>query len=99
MPGSMDYQGVRTLLLQFFAEGITVSKKPDSWCKKTVSKNGTVVSGGAARNVRIAALGGMDTIVEDVARDTLARAEAVLAAERNGLKRKKGAHLRLVANG
>lgn len=39
----------------------------DSWCKPIRSKNGTVVSGGAARNVRIAAAGGMDTIVEEVA--------------------------------
>lgn len=74
-----------------------MKNKPDSWCAKVVSKNGTEVSGGAARNVRIAALGGMDCIVEDVARDTLARAEAVIAAERNGLKKKP--HLRLVANG
>lgn len=39
----------------------------DSWCKPIRSKNGTVVSGGAARNVRIAAAGGMDTIVKEVA--------------------------------
>ncbi len=41
----------------------------DSWCKPVLSKNGTVVSGGAARNVRIAASGGMDKIVEEVARE------------------------------
>ena len=30
----------------------------DSWCKPIRSKNGFVVSGGAARNVRIATAGG-----------------------------------------
>jgi len=39
----------------------------DSWCKPTFAKNGSPVSGGAARNVRIAACGGMDAIVQDVA--------------------------------
>lgn len=73
-------------------------KKSDSWCAKVVSKNGTVVSGGAARNVRIAALEGMDSIVEAVTRDALARAEAAIAAEREGQK-KKANHLRLVSNG
>lgn len=73
-------------------------RKSDSWCAKVVSKNGTVVSGGAARNVRIAALKGMDCIVEAVTRDTLARAEAAIAAEREGQK-KKANHLRLVSNG
>lgn len=73
-------------------------KKSDSWCAKVVSKNGTVVSGGAARNVRIAALGGQDCILEEVVRDTLARAEAAIAAQREG-KKKKLSHLRLVSNG
>lgn len=40
----------------------------DSWCGKTTSKNGTPVSGGAARNVRIAAFnGGMDEILTGAA--------------------------------
>jgi len=51
----------------------------DSWCSQIRSKNGTLVSGGAARNVRVAAAGGMDVIVEDVARnaakEALARAD------------------------
>lgn len=34
----------------------------DSWCKPVLAKTGSVVSGGAARNVRIAAAGGMDEI-------------------------------------
>lgn len=36
----------------------------DSWCRKTLAANGQPVSGGAARNVRIAARGGMDRIIE-----------------------------------
>lgn len=75
-----------------------MKKKSDSWCAKVVCKNGTEVSGGAARNVRIAALGGMDFIVADVVRDTLARAEAAIAAKLNGLNKSKVPHLRLVAN-
>lgn len=37
----------------------------DSWCKKVRASTGNIVSGGAARNVRIAAAGGMDEILED----------------------------------
>lgn len=58
----------------------------DSWCKPVLAKSGVVVSGGAARNVRIAASGGMDTIVEQVAssaaRDALERAEAAIRNQR-----------------
>jgi hypothetical protein len=39
----------------------------DSWCQPIRDKSGTVVSGGAARNVRIAGSGGMDAIVTRVA--------------------------------
>jgi hypothetical protein len=35
----------------------------DPWCKPIVAQTGNVVSGGAARNVRIAELGGMGKIV------------------------------------
>jgi hypothetical protein len=59
----------------------------DSWCKPVRAKTGTIVSGGAARNVRIAAAGGMDEIVEDVARtsarEALDRAEAAIRKSRN----------------
>ncbi len=54
-----------------------MKKVSDSWCKPVVSRHGNVVSGGAARNVRIADLGGMDEIVATVARQTLALADAV----------------------
>ncbi len=67
-------------------------KKTDSWCTPVLSRHGNVVSGGAARAVRIADLGGMDEIVERVARDTLAAADAV------AVKRRR-ANLRLVSNG
>lgn len=46
----------------------------DSWCKPIKSKHGNVVSGGAARNVRIAASGGMDQIIEEVAKEAAASA-------------------------
>ena len=69
----------------------------DSWCKPVLAKSGSVVSGGAARNVRIAASGGMDKIVENVAtraaRDALERAEVAVRNER------RRPRLQLVANG
>lgn len=46
----------------------------DSWCKPIKSKHGNFVSGGAARSVRIAASGGMDKIIEDVAKEAAASA-------------------------
>lgn len=67
-------------------------KTTDSWCKPVLSRHGNLVSGGAARAVRIADLGGMDEIVERVARDTLAAANAV-AVKRGRAK------MRLVSNG
>lgn len=50
----------------------------DPWCSKTVAKNGNPVSGGAARQVRIAALGGMDNIIKTVAQSTLESADLVV---------------------
>lgn len=52
----------------------------DSWCRPIRAKSGARVSGGAARNVRIAAAGGMDEIVEEVARN--AASEALARADR-----------------
>lgn len=46
----------------------------DSWCSPVLAKTGNIVSGGAARNVRISDAGGMDTIIEQVARDAASRA-------------------------
>ena len=62
----------------------------DSWCKPIHSKNGFVVSGGAARNVRIATAGGMDTIVEEVAKEA-----AKAALDRANIAVRK-ANIRLV---
>lgn len=57
----------------------------DSWCSPTRAPNGVVVSGGAARNVRIAALGGMDEIIDatarDAARNALERANLAVKAK------------------
>lgn len=62
----------------------------DSWCKPIRSKNGFVVSGGAACNVRIATAGGMDTIVEEVAKEA-----AKAALDRANIAVRK-ANIRLV---
>ncbi|GDG01489.1 hypothetical protein BvCmsKKNP016_01232 [Escherichia coli] len=67
-------------------------KKTDSWCTPTMSKNGNIVSGGAARNVRIAAMGGMDEIITQVARNTLELANA-------NVHKNNRSKLRLVSNG
>ncbi|SDY44083.1 hypothetical protein [Nitrosomonas sp. Nm33] len=48
----------------------------DSWCESLRLPNGRKISGGAARNRRIADAGGMDCIVEEVARDAATRALA-----------------------
>jgi len=53
-------------------------KKPDPWCDSIRSRHGNVVSGGAARNIRIAAMGGMSEIVKQVTRNTLALANATV---------------------
>ncbi len=54
----------------------------DSWCKPVRVRTGNIVSGGAAHNVRIAALGGMGEILEEVARSAveqgLARADTAV---------------------
>lgn len=48
----------------------------DSWCKPVIAKSGNRVSGGAARQVRIATYeNGMDDIIKDVTKDALRRAE------------------------
>ena len=62
----------------------------DSWCKPVLSKNGNIVSGGAARNVRIAASGGMDEIIKEVAE------EAASAALERANKATRKANLRIV---
>lgn len=67
----------------------------DSWCQPAISKHGVPVSGGAARNVRIAALGGMDKILQAVAYDA-AQAALVRADLATQQQRKKQSHLRLV---
>jgi len=67
----------------------------DSWCSRVRAKTGTVVSGGAARNVRIAAAGGMDKIIDRVARN--AAREALEHAESAVIQRPAKPKLRLVA--
>jgi hypothetical protein len=48
----------------------------DSWCKPVIAKSGNRVSGGAARQVRIANYeNGMDDIIMEVAKDALRRAD------------------------
>lgn len=69
-----------------------MKKRSDSWCRPVLSRHGNLVSGGAARNIRIAEMGGMDEIVEFVARNTLELANAAV------LKRNRS-QIRLVSNG
>ena len=66
----------------------------DSWCKPIKSKHGNFVSGGAARNVRIASAGGMDSIVEDVAREA---AQSALERANAMTRERQRPNLRLVA--
>lgn len=59
-------------------------KKSDSWCTPLTTKSGQRLSGGAARNVRIAKSGGMDEIIEKVTalavREALQMANLAVAA-------------------
>lgn len=65
-------------------------KKSDSWCSLVMAESGNMVSGGAARNVRIKASGGMDTILLEVAqhaaREALDRADRAVRNKRPRLK-------------
>lgn len=48
----------------------------DSWCKSVIAKSGNRVSGGAARQVRIANYeNGIDDIIKEVAKDAFRRAD------------------------
>lgn len=69
----------------------------DSWCSPIRAPSGVVVSGGAARNVRIAAAGGMDEIIEVTAREAARAAlqRADLAVEQTS-RSKTRANLKLV---
>lgn len=53
----------------------------DSWCK-TLFYRGRILTGGAARNVRISASGGMDEIIKNIA--TQVWNAATLAANKAG---------------
>lgn len=50
----------------------------DSWTAPLSLDDGRVISGGAARNKRIAASGGMDSIIENIVRLALIQANAKL---------------------
>lgn len=68
-----------------------MKKRSDSWCGIVMAPTGNLVSGGAARNVRIAALGGMDEIIEIVTRNTFELANAAVGKANR-------TRLRLVSN-
>ncbi|MRT05956.1 hypothetical protein [Ewingella americana] len=53
------------------------SKNSDPWCSPIIRKDGSMVSGGAAREMRIKAVGGVDQLL----RTTLAN--ATLLASKN----------------
>lgn len=46
----------------------------DPWCRPIMANTGNIVSGGAARNVRIANSGGMDEIIYQAGREAARRA-------------------------
>ena len=48
-----------------------MKEPPDSWAKPIATCHGHVVSGGAARAVRIANIGGMQELLDDLARRAL----------------------------
>lgn len=53
----------------------------DSWCKPVLAKSGKKVSGGAARQVRIAAHeGGMDGIIQKVAKEVFQETDRLVRA-------------------
>lgn len=67
----------------------------NSWCKPVPAKTGNVVSGGAARNVRISDAGGMDRIIDQVAHS--AARQALELADVKSRQRSARPKLRLVA--
>jgi hypothetical protein len=67
----------------------------DSWCSPVRAKSGNLVSGGAARNVRISGAGGMDQIIEQVAREASRR--TLELADAMARQRPARPKLRLVA--
>ncbi|WP_031598874.1 hypothetical protein [Ferrovum myxofaciens] len=69
--------------------------KVDAWCRPVRAKTGQLVFGGAARNVRIAAAGGMDAIVLRIAKN--AAREAFEQADEAVRSSQYRAKLRLVA--
>lgn len=55
----------------------------DKWCKPLKRKGKPTISGGAARNVRIAESGGMDNIVSNAVEFALNRANLMSGAISN----------------
>lgn len=60
----------------------------DSWCSPTIADNGTQVYGGAARNVRLKAIGGCDNLIRRVAMKTLEEANALIGKKPSASDRK-----------
>ncbi|HAS6725320.1 TPA: hypothetical protein N3C02_002502 [Vibrio parahaemolyticus] len=52
----------------------TSIENSDGWCAPIEADNGSIVSGGAARNVRISRRGGMGNIIADACAHALAQA-------------------------
>lgn len=57
-------------------------KKSDAWCKPLRTQSGLVLYGGAARNVRIKARGGMEQIIHDVTEHALYLADTAAGGEK-----------------
>ena len=56
------------------------ARKKDPWCAKLIMKDGTQISGGAAREARLKAAGG----VEAVLRDMFEKASALASTRKTG---------------
>lgn len=61
------------------APAASVTKK-DPWCAKLIMKDGRQISGGAAREARLKAAGGVETVMREV----FDRASALASARKTG---------------
>jgi hypothetical protein len=57
-----------------------MAKNKDSWCSPLYRDNEPPLYGGAARNKRIAEMGGIDAIIAEVGRNVLEKANFLASA-------------------
>jgi|GEM_PF-4743198 len=56
------------------------ARKKDPWCAKLIMEDGRQIAGGAAREARLKAAGGVETVL----RDMFDRASALASARKTG---------------